>query len=961
MGITQYHAKYLAYDLTRQAPSDSIEKLTSSLFNARVDLNPHQVEAALFAFNSPLSKGAILADEVGLGKTIEAGLVISQHWAERKRHILIIVPANLRKQWNQELLEKFFISSMILESLTFKAEINRGNLNPFDQSERIIICSYNFARQKEAYIKQTPWDLICVDEAHKLRNVYKTTSKVAKIIKEAINPFKKILLTATPLQNSLLELYGLVSVVDENLFGDLKSFRNQYARLGTFDTYEELKKRLTPVCKRTLRRQVLEYIRYTSRHAITQEFFPSDSEQALYDMVSDYLQRERLWALPSSQRQLMTLILRKLLASSTYAISSTLEKLSQKLIIRLEESRKLMEEEDLIGVIEDNLEEAREFWDEADENSDDAVDEVISLNEEEVEELSQEAAELKHFSELAHSINRNAKGEVLLTALEKGFKALSQEKGALYKAVIFTESTKTQAYLYELLSQSSYAGKIVMFNGSNNDPLANRIYAEWLAKHKYTDKVTGSPTADKRQALIDYFRDEAEIMIATEAGAEGINLQFCSIVVNYDLPWNPQRIEQRIGRCHRYGQKHDVVVINFINKRNAADQRVYELLSEKFKLFDGVFGSSDEILGIIESGIDFEKRIVEIYQKCRTESEIQASFDQLQQELDTEISSNIQDTRQKLLENFDEEVHEKLKVNLSKSENELSRLEENLWKFLQFALNGSALFQDENKTFKLVKNPVPALDVPLGTYSILKTVEADHFCRLNLPFIEHYTNSWKQQSLTPGVVEFNYTDYKSTVHIIEPLVGKKGILKAVFVRVDSLEREEYIKIAGILEDGSGITEEALKRLFFLNARTLDIPLSLSSLYPKMEESIQKSIKAILDGVNARNAGFFEAELEKLDLWGEDQRASLKATLKEYDDAIKDLKKQSRLAPTLPAKLDLEKKRREYEKKREEAWKAYDQSAKAIEERKDLLIDDIEKRLNQIVHTEELFTLEWYVI
>ena len=114
--ITEYHSKYLAYDLTRQAPSDSLEKLTSSLFNARVDLNPHQVEAALFAFKSPLSKGAILADEVGLGKTIEAGLVISQHWAERKRRILIIVPANLRKQWNQELLEKFFIPSVILES-----------------------------------------------------------------------------------------------------------------------------------------------------------------------------------------------------------------------------------------------------------------------------------------------------------------------------------------------------------------------------------------------------------------------------------------------------------------------------------------------------------------------------------------------------------------------------------------------------------------------------------------------------------------------------------------------------------------------------------------------------------------------------------------------------------------------------------------------------------------------------
>ncbi len=121
-----------------------------------------------------------------------------------------------------------------------------------------------------------------------------------------------------------------------------------------------------------------------------------------------------------------------------------------------------------------------------------------------------------------------------------------------------------------------------------------------------------------KAALVEHFRDDAEILVATEAAAEGINLQFCSLVVNYDLPWNPQRIEQRIGRCHRYGQQHDVVVVNFINKNNEADQRVYQLLSEKFQLFDGIFGASDEVLGTIESGVDFERRIAEIYQTCRT-------------------------------------------------------------------------------------------------------------------------------------------------------------------------------------------------------------------------------------------------------------------------------------------------------------------------------------------------------
>ncbi len=188
------------------------------------------------------------------------------------------------------------------------------------------------------------------------------------------------------------------------------------------------------------------------------------------------------------------------------------------------------------------------------------------------------------------------------------------------------------------------------------------IYAAWLERHHGTDHVTGSRTADIRSALVDYFREQGRIMIATEAGAESINLQFCSLVVNYDLPWNPQRIEQRIGRCHRYGQQHDVVVVNVLNRKNDADRRVFELLSSKFKLFEGVFGASDEVLGAIESGVDFEKRIAAIYQRCRKPDEIQGAFDKLQLELNFEINESISSTRKKLLENFDDEVREKLKV-----------------------------------------------------------------------------------------------------------------------------------------------------------------------------------------------------------------------------------------------------------------------------------------------------------
>src|ERR1017187_8567011 len=328
---TVYHAKYLAHELTKRYPSDSIQKLAASLADAQVDLNPHQIDAALFAFRSPLSRGAILADEVGLGKTIEAGILLSQKWAERKRKLLVIVTANLRKQWNQELTDKFFLPSAILETRTFKEQIRNGNLNPFNQPETIIICSYHFARPNDAYIRQVDWDLVVIDEAHRLRNVYKPANRIANAIKSAVAPFPKVLLTATPLQNSLLELFGLVSVIDDYTFGDLKSFKSQFASLTSAKDFADLKARLKPICQRTLRRQVLEYVPYTNRKAIVQEFFPTPEEQKLYDLVSDYLQRPNLFALPASQRQLMTLILRKLLASSTFAISSTLGALSTKL------------------------------------------------------------------------------------------------------------------------------------------------------------------------------------------------------------------------------------------------------------------------------------------------------------------------------------------------------------------------------------------------------------------------------------------------------------------------------------------------------------------------------------------------------------------------------------------------------------------------------------------------------
>lgn len=957
MKFTDFHAKYFAYELTKRSSSDSMQKLASTLVDAQVDLNPHQVEAALFAFRSPLSKGAILADEVGLGKTIEAGLVISQKWAERKRKILIITPANLRKQWSQELQDKFFLPSYILEAKSFNDVIKTGNLNPFDNSE-IVLCSYQFARSKETYLRLVNWDLVVIDEAHRLRNVYKSSNKIARSIKQSLDGIPKILLTATPLQNSLLELYGLVSIIDDYAFGDLKSFKTQYSRVNSSSDeaqFAELKERLKPVCKRTLRRQVLEYIRYTNRIALVEEFYPLPEEQRLYDLVSDYLQAENLYALPASQRKLMTLILRRLLASSTYAISGTLEGLANKLENIVTNSENTNIETDLA----DNFEGYDELKDEWEDNDD--VTNEKEYNAEDIENIKKEISSLKEFERLAKSIRINSKGEKLFTAISNGFKEL-ERLGAPKKAIIFTESKRTQEYLRNILEAREYKGKVVLFNGTNTDVKSKEIYKEWFEKYKDTDKISGSRTADMRAALVDYFREEATIMIATEAAAEGINLQFCSLVVNYDLPWNPQRIEQRIGRCHRYGQKFDVVVVNFLNKANAADQRVYELLNDKFQLFDGVFGSSDEVLGSIENGIDFEKRIAGIYQECRTTQQIETAFNQLQSELEVNISGELQKTRQQLLENFDEEVHEKLRINLKESKEYLSKYENWLWSITKFKLNGNANFSADEHSFTLNNNPFPDVKIHPGPYRIGKNIIDANIYRINHPLAQCIIEECKTKQLSFSNLKFDYSSNPLKISILQNIVNKSGWLIAKNLTISTFETEDYIILSGITDDGLILEPEQCTRLFSLNAipenNTTEIPTEINN---KLLEGVLIQQNAILEDVGVRNVAYFELEIAKLDNWGDDKRNSLKVTLKELDDLIKDLKKQVRLAPNLPEKLKLEKERRKLETERDNAWRDYDGAAKEIELNKDRLIDKVEHRLKQDLKEEDLFFIKWELI
>jgi len=969
MSFTRYHAKYFAYELTRQLPSNDIGKLTASLQDAQVDLNPHQVEAALFAFKSPLSNGAILADEVGLGKTIEAGIILSQQWAERKRTLLIIGPSNLRKQWNQELADKFFLPSTILETKSFNQQIKAGNLNPFDQKDSIVICSFQFAKSKAAYLQHTPWDLVIIDEAHRLRNVYKPNNVIGNAIKHSLQSRKKVLLTATPLQNSILELYGLVSIIDEFVFGDLKSFKSRYNHQLTDEDYQDLKTRLEPVCKRTLRRQVLEYINYTERRAIREEFYPTDQEQLLYDLVSEYLQRPRLYALPSSQRQLMTLILRKLLASSTFAIYGTLVGLVVKLESILERDQAMY---DNIGDLEQDYNTYDELEDEWEGDEDEAPAKADEpLTEGDIKAIQEEIEDLKKFRELAKVIKVNSKANHLITALERAFAQL-QLLGAQQKALIFTESRRTQNYLLDLLQTSGYEGKVMVFNGSNNDPKSNDIYQAWLQEHNGTDIITGSPSADKRAALVDYFREEATIMIATEAAAEGVNLQFCSLVVNYDLPWNPQRIEQRIGRCHRYGQKFDVVVVNFLNKKNAADIRVYELLADKFQLFDGVFGASDEVLGTIGNGTDFEKRIAQIYNECRSTEEIQQAFDLLQEELKPEITEKMQGVRTALLENFDESVRERLRMDFNKSKENLSLFEHKLWKITNYYLEDYAEFVEEDYSFELFDYPSEPISVNLGFYKILRSDDSRKKSDIEIP---ENTNIYRighklaQQILTAckeaptpvREVVFDYSNTPTIITLLEKYIGHSGWLRVEFLTINSFEQEEYLLAGAFTESGDMLDPETALRLFSLNAQEGG-PVSFSDDVSAWFRQVIDHERATVLNENAlRNRDFFDIEMDKLDLWADDMKLGLEREIKDLDAEIKLRKAEAKKILKLEEKVKAQRHIKDLERKRSESRRMLFTAQDEVDDKKDQLLTSIEKMLNQKISQKELFTIQWKIV
>jgi len=919
-------------------------------------LNPHQVEAALFAFKSPLSSGVILADEVGLGKTIEAGLVLTQYWSERKRKIIIIAPSSLRKQWSMELKEKFFLESFILDGKSYKEEVARGNKNPFEQKDKIVITSYQFASRHNEAMFLADFQLSVIDEAHKMRNYYKgEKAKMSFAIANALRDTKKILLTATPLQNSLLEIFGLVSVIDDFVFGDKKSFQKQFSSTAlTTSDMNDLKERLKPIVKRTLRKDVIEYINYTKRIPIVEEFTPSKEEVALYDLISDFLLNEDLFSIPSAQRSLITLVIRKLLASSTTAIMGTLETLIKRLRKMVVEKK--ITQEDIILEADDENELIEDYLEEESETEAKIPFQEVRLLEEDVEAIETEIQELETFIELAKSIEIDTKAKSLMSALGKGFEAQDTLGVKEQKAIIFTESRRTQQFLFDYLSANGFLDKVVLFNGTNTDHKSKEIYKNWAELHKDSDRATGAKTADMKQAIVDYFKETASIMIATEAGSEGINLQFCNMLINYDLPWNPQRIEQRIGRVHRYGQKFDVVVINFLNKKNAADRRVYELLSNKFNLFEGVFGASDEVLGSIESGVDFEKRILQIYQTCRDGKEIEEAFNSLQEEFSEQIEETTLRTRQSLLDNFDEDVHLRLKDTELKSNDTVDRFSSVFWDITKAELNDKATFDDDKKEFNYQGNLYQLISA-----SKTNPNQNAHTYRLNSSLGEEVIDRAKQRELNQTKLIFDLTHNKYKISVLDDYKGKRGFLKATKISIQSYDLEEYVIITTLTSDYKLLNEEVATKILSLEA-TQNTKVNIDTNdSEKLEYEYNKQKDIILKENEATNQTHFINQSTKLHKWAEDKLASVEKELKDTKAKIKELNRQAIASSNITEQTDIQLQIKAQEKKRRKIQREIFDIEEEIEELRDELIEELKKAKEQTITTNELFTIQWEII
>lgn len=676
------HRRWLAEDFVRLRRADERRRYAASQRRGRIDPNPHQIHAVIFALGRIPEGGCILADEVGLGKTIEAGLIIVQLMAEGARRVLLIVPKPLQGQWQQEMYSLFGV------------EVSDGSLDEEGALDGggVFLVGREWAggdRGDQRLREAEPFDLCVIDEAHEFfaglykrydrHGVYQPNSPHAQIagrVKEMLIDTPVLLLTATPIQNSLAELWGLVQYVEptNTLLGDVRTFRQVFCdgddRKLVEGQDEELRQRLATVCKRTLRRQAQEFLErpFVDRRAQLFEYTMTEEEKALYEDLTRYLMEPNLAAFRGNHRRLLIIAFHRQMASSVKALAASLRKVAARLrgmLLGFDEEELLAEGAGMVEDLEGDIEET-----EVDEGAPPPKDQI--------------RAELKRvdaFIARAEALPRDSKAEALVQAVRLVFQRAAEGHGS-GKIVIFTESLTTQDYIRQLLLDADLGDDhlttddITLFRGQNRGPRVDAALDRW--KKEVGDGIPAYNRPSRgvaiRMALVHEFRTRSRIFVSTEAGAKGLNLQFCDTLVNYDLPWNPQRIEQRIGRCHRYSQERDVTVINFLASDNEAQRLTFDILSQKLDLFGTVLDASDEVLHrprtntpetlVGAMATEFESQLRRIYEQARTLDQITEELRALRENMDSErgkFEDEIARTQNLIESRFDDEVRQKFR------------------------------------------------------------------------------------------------------------------------------------------------------------------------------------------------------------------------------------------------------------------------------------------------------------
>lgn len=897
---TRYFQEYL----TIKNCGDNVARLSSSLFESKITLNPHQINAALAFFKNPKRKGLILADEVGLGKTIEAGLVISQYWYEKKDKILIIAPASLIRQWSEELFDKFHLPSTILDSKTIKekgAVLERG----------IYITSINAVYlNKDAF--KTKFDIVVIDEAHKLRNVYKDKGVLAPAIKEVFAGQKKLLLSATPFQNNLLELFGLISLIDENVFPDIKVFREKYVN-DYLKNKEDLKNILSNYIVRTLRKDVVKYINYTKRNVIIADYGTQPIEDEISTRIANLLYSDDFSETYSAgQNQLLIVLLQKLLSSSIYAVKSTLNVIKNNLV-------------NGVGLID-------EF------EGDDALTPAFDIDGDSKIHLIKKIEDTISYID---SVTIDSKYDRLLKTLDDIFANFEEDSERNKKVLIFTESKKTQEYLYNRLIASNYK-RILTFNGDNSNSDSAEIYKKWLAKQTH---LTGNKSINMRKAVIEAFEQDYDIMIATDSAAEGLNMQFCSVIINYDLPWNPQKIEQRIGRCHRYGQKNDVIVLNLLNTSRQIDKRIYELLSSKLGVFEETFGSSDAILGNTTLADDIEEAIKNVYRKCRKPEEIEKAFIELQNQFKEEIEEAVKKSENSLEEFFDAEVSKAFDLQYVEASQLLNEMEEILF-LLAKCLLKTASFNESDFSFEYQGKK----------FSVLSETEDALFCSLSSELGKTLIDKVNVAKNDDRKYGFNYSKSKRKIGFLDDLVGLSGKMTLSKIIYDSFESSEALVLTAILEDGTIVPQDVCHKLLKIESDVIGKNTSNIFISGKHEEDIQTKISEMSNHI----AKVFEEELEYIDNWADALIEKIQLDVKLMREERKAMQIEYDFATTIEEKTRLQEAIHRISKKINKAWIELANSEDEIEERRMTLINNLRAEKEKSITTEKIFEMDFVI-